>query len=71
MRMACTDDFLKLFEAADILRVDESTLRRWIARGDFPAARTPGGQYRIARADLQLALGPAHRRDAPPPESVR
>lgn len=52
---------LTLHEAALQLGVDESTLRRWIARGRFPAYRTPGGRFRIAEDDLQLALEPAHR----------
>ena len=50
-------------EAATRLRVTPETIRRWIREGVLPAARTTGsrgrGRYRIAEADLILALEPA------------
>lgn len=34
------------------LEVDRSTLARWIAAGKVPAFRTPGGQWRVRRVDV-------------------
>jgi len=57
--------YLTLREAADALRVEPDTVRRWIRRGSLPAVRTPGpngrGRLRIAREDVVLALSPATR----------
>ena len=54
-------DYATVDEAARILRVDRATVIRWIRAGALLAARTPGGRYRIARADLRLALRPVLR----------
>lgn len=55
------ESFLTPAEAAERLRVEPDTVRRWIRTGVLPASRTPGmrGRYRIHSADLQLVLEPA------------
>lgn len=39
-------------DAAEFLRVSTKTIRRWISRGDLPAAKL-GLQWRIRPQDLQ------------------
>jgi excisionase family DNA binding protein len=43
-------DWLTITEAAEILGVDKSTVRRWDGR--LQPVRTPGGQRRYRRADV-------------------
>jgi len=42
-------------EAAELLQVDRSTVRRWIHEGELPAIRTRpgGGQFRLDPADIE------------------
>ncbi len=42
---------LTIPEVKDILRVSEKTVRRWIAKGELPAAKL-GNQWRIRPRDL-------------------
>ncbi len=44
-------------EVAELLQVDLSTVTRWIRYGRLPAIRTPGGQYRVRREDVERLLG--------------
>lgn len=49
---------LRIGEAADILGVHVETIRRWEAAGHIAAVRTPTGQRRFSRADVErLAAG--------------
>ena len=52
-------DLLTVAEAAALLKVHASTIRRWIAQGDLPAYRV--GQRRVAlrRDDLVNLISPA------------
>lgn len=50
------DDLLKLSELARRGVACEKTLRGWIAAGILPAAKTPGGHYRIRRADAERLM---------------
>lgn len=43
-------------EAARILGVSLDTLRRWEAEGKIVAVRTPGGQRRFHRAEVDRLL---------------
>lgn len=43
---------LTIPEAAELLRVSEKTIRRWISRADLPAAKL-GMQWRIRPRDLE------------------
>ncbi|MGH2531480.1 MAG: helix-turn-helix domain-containing protein [Thermomicrobiales bacterium] len=59
--MSTTTDteFLTVAEAASILKVDRSTVRRWIDRGDLPAVRVGQRSLRIRRNDLDRVIEPA------------
>ncbi len=46
------DTWLTLSEAADLLDVHPTTLRRWANNGDISAMVTPGGHRRFAASDL-------------------
>lgn len=49
---------LAIGEAAAILGVSINTLRRWESNGVITSVRTPGGQRRFDRADVEaLAAG--------------
>lgn len=48
--------WLKLGEAADYLGVHFATLRRWANDGKVPHLRTPGGQRRFDRRELDAFL---------------
>jgi excisionase family DNA binding protein len=43
-------------EVAAIFRVDAKTVGRWVAEGRLSAIRTPGGQYRFARHEIEQML---------------
>jgi excisionase family DNA binding protein len=55
------DQYVTIAEAAALLKVHRSTIRRWIAQGELPAYRV--GQRRLAlkRADLDRLVRPAAR----------
>ncbi len=57
-------DWLRLAEAAALLGVSPSTLRRWGDTGKVACRRTPGGQRRFARPEIMRWL--ADRRSPPP-----
>ncbi len=64
-------NFLTVKDAADRLKVNPQTVRRWIRRGVLRAARVPGGKgWRIREDDLISALTEPspeelqHRREA-------
>jgi excisionase family DNA binding protein len=52
-------DWLTLSEAARLLGVHPTTLRRWADNGDIPVKVTPGGHRRFLRAELVAHLEPA------------
>lgn len=45
--------YLTIPEVADLLRVDERTVRRWISAGELPARRYGRRAVRIREADLE------------------
>lgn len=47
------ETWLTISEAAELLGVHPSTLRRWADDGDVPTMITPGGHRRFSRADLE------------------
>src|SRR6476619_6311406 len=68
--MAHRDDseWLTLGQAAKVLGVAQSTIRKWSDQGRVPAFYTPGGHRRYRRRDLETFLersGPAGKEVGP------
>jgi excisionase family DNA binding protein len=59
----CQSDLMTVREVAKQLRVDDSTVRRWIKRGTLAAIALPSGgsrpPYRIRRATYEALVSPA------------
>ena len=55
--------WLRVQQAADLLGVSASTMRRWAADGRLACQRTPSGQRRFLVNDLERALGEGASRD--------
>ena len=53
---ATTRRLVRVQQAADLLGVSASTVRRWAADGRIPCQRTPSGQRRFLPDDLERAL---------------
>ena len=53
------EEFLTVAEAATLLRVAPSTVRRWIRKGDVPAHRIGRRRVALRRADLARLITPA------------
>jgi excisionase family DNA binding protein len=47
-----SDEFLTVREVAEMLRLDQQTVRDWIDRGELPVTRAGNRRVRIARSDL-------------------
>ena len=56
------DEYVTIAEAAALLTVHKSTIRRWIDRGELPAYRIGRRCLALKRADLAGILAPAHDR---------
>jgi excisionase family DNA binding protein len=52
---------LSISEAARVLGVSLSTVRRWSDAGVLPSYRTPGGQRRYSRTQLDAFLASLQR----------
>jgi excisionase family DNA binding protein len=48
-------EFLTVAEVAELLKLNQQTVRNWIDRGELPAVRV-GTRVRIRRADLDALL---------------
>jgi hypothetical protein len=57
------NELLTLPEVAEELRVDVSTLAGWIKQRMFRTVRTPNGQRRIARREVDLGMERLHEAD--------
>lgn len=53
--------WLSLKEAAALLSVHPTTLRRWADSGKIPVMVTPGGHRRFSRADIDVFLSDHHQ----------
>jgi excisionase family DNA binding protein len=53
------EEFLTVAEAATLLRVATSTIRRWIREGDVPAYRIGRRRVALKREDLTKLITPA------------
>lgn len=49
---------LTIDQVAAMCQVSRRTVERWIAAGDLPASKLPGGLVRIARTDAVALLTP-------------
>ncbi|HEY7030502.1 MAG TPA: helix-turn-helix domain-containing protein [Thermomicrobiales bacterium] len=67
MALRIDTEFLTVAEAAKALRVDRSTVRRWIANGDLPAYRVGPRRVRIKRDDLAQVVRPTTAATSPSP----
>src|SRR5215207_63820 len=56
---AVDEEFLTVAEAATLLRVASSTIRRWIREGDVPAYRIGRRRVALKREDLTDLITPA------------
>ena len=56
---AVDEEYLTVAEAAALLRVAPSTIRRWIRQGDVPAHRIGRRRVALRRADLSRLITPA------------
>jgi excisionase family DNA binding protein len=56
---AMDEEFVTVAEAAALLRVATSTIRRWIREGDVPAHRIGRRRVALRRADLARLITPA------------
>jgi excisionase family DNA binding protein len=59
-----TDRWLELGEAAQLLGVHFTTLRRWANEGQVPCYRTPGGQRRFKESELLTFVNSLRTGDA-------
>ncbi len=51
-------DTLTIGEVAEMHRVSRRTVERWIANGDLPALKLPGGLVRITQEAAEALLEP-------------
>jgi excisionase family DNA binding protein len=56
---AMDEEYVTVAEAAALLRVATSTIRRWIREGDVPAHRIGRRRVALRRADLARLITPA------------
>lgn len=48
--------FLTIAEAAELLRVSERTIRRWIEDASVPYLKLPGGGYRLPEGQMLASM---------------
>jgi excisionase family DNA binding protein len=61
------DTFLTVAEVAELLKLNQQTVRNWIDQGSLPAVRV-GRRVRIRRSDLERVLAEGATK-TPEPES--
>ena len=64
MSASSQDEFLTVAGVADLLRINQQTVRNWIDRRELSAVRVGAGRVRVRRADLDAfpaasAIAPA------------
>jgi excisionase family DNA binding protein len=63
------ESFLTVAEVADLLRLNQQTVRNWIDAGSLPALRV-GRRVRIKRSDLNRILESGYRGTPPPASTI-
>ena len=58
MNVAPIEEYLTVAEAAALIRVNRSTIRRWISAGMLPASRVGARRLALRRADLVKLVTP-------------
>lgn len=58
-----TNEHVTVEEAAELLRVSVSTIRRWIRTGNVPAYRIGSRRLLLKRDELFASMQPVHRKD--------
>ena len=61
---AIDEEYLTVAEAAALLRVAPSTIRRWIREGDLPAYRLGRRRVALRRPDLSRLIRPVQEDEA-------
>lgn len=61
MSVVQESDYLTVAQAAAMLQVDQSTIRRWLDQGRLPAYRVGARHLRLKRADVDRLVVPAPR----------
>lgn len=56
MPIGSTDEFVTVAEIADLLKVNQQTVRNWVDAGDLPAVRVGTRRVRVRRSDLDAYL---------------
>jgi excisionase family DNA binding protein len=64
------DTFLTVAEVADLLRLNQQTVRNWIDAGSLPALRV-GRRVRIKRSDLDRILESGYRGTPPAASNIQ
>lgn len=54
--VTASERLLRPDQVAAVFNVSPRTVTYWAAIGRFPSVRTPGGQYRFRRADVDAQL---------------
>ena len=57
-------DYLTVSEAAEVLQLSVPTIKRYIYEGKLKSTKLPGGQHRIARAEIDRLLAPERQDDS-------
>jgi excisionase family DNA binding protein len=63
------ESFLTVAEVAELLRLNQQTVRNWIDAGSLPAIRV-GRRVRIKRSDLNRILESGYRGTPPPASTI-
>ncbi|MGH2618270.1 MAG: helix-turn-helix domain-containing protein, partial [Thermomicrobiales bacterium] len=62
---ALDEEYLTVAEAATLMRVAPSTIRRWIREGDLPAYRLGRRRVGLKPTDLSRMIAPARPNSEP------
>ena len=57
------EELLRMREAAKTLGVHEQTIRNWDEAGKIRTIRSPGGQRKVPRSEIERMMGELERRE--------